>query len=298
MNMHASSSSSPPQEEQQKDEPEWSCSRCGDTVLGEKRFYCHCQNCGYLLAKDDESASASRSFSAEEKRQHILNLGQEKIINKLTLDNYDITYTEEECEILAEVLQKTTTLEVLQLDRPTALLNEKFRNALGQNRTIKELYLHRSGCDDVGAKALADALKPNETIERIDLCQNEITDSGAKELGAAILIKKSIPNFSVDLRNNYEMSSTVYDTFKTLAGRSIDLNSTLGTLNDALKSNETIERIVSHARPRAHRRICARPIYSSPHCLPSNALREIMKLAGCKIASADMDIDLKVSWNL
>lgn len=117
MNMQASSSSSLPQEEQQKDEPEWSCRRCGDIFPGEKRFYCHCQNCGYLLAKDDESTGANHSFSAEEKRQHILNLDKQKIINKSILDKYGITYTEEECEILAEVLQKTTTLKVLQLDR-------------------------------------------------------------------------------------------------------------------------------------------------------------------------------------
>lgn len=114
------------------------------------------------------------------------------------------------------------------------------------------------------------------------MSQNEISDSGAKELGAALLIKKSIPKFCLDMDENYEISSTVGDTFRALAG--IDMNSRLGVT--ALKYN---------AKGRHGVR---RPVYSSPHCLPSNALREIMQSAGCEIASADTNLDLKVSWNL
>ncbi len=308
MNMQASSSSSPSEEEQQKDEPEWICGRCKGTFPGEKRFYCHCQNCGHLLAKDDESASASRSLSAEEMQQHILNLDKEKIINKVTLDNFGITYTEEECEILAEVLQRTTTLEVLQLDRPTALLHEKFRNALGQNRTIKELYLHRSGCGDVGAKALADVLKSNETIELVDLSHNEISDSGTVELGVAFLInKKSFPK--IILEDNYEISSPVADTLMSKAGIGIDISerrvtpfqfdfysvdrgAATGTAASVGGNNPTVS--------------TTEAAYFSPFCLPSDVLREIMQLAGCEIASVHhdfatsssvyIDTDLKVSY--
>mmetsp|Transcript_14637 Transcript_14637/g.30020 ORF Transcript_14637/g.30020 Transcript_14637/m.30020 type:complete len:780 (-) Transcript_14637:229-2568(-) len=284
MNRQASSNGSFPLEEQ-KEGPEWICSRCSDIVPGEKSFFCHCPNCGNLISETDESGGANPSLSAEEMRHNLLNLAKEKIINKMTLNNYGVAYTEEECEILAEVLQTTTTLEILQLDSPAALRNEKFRYALGQNKTIKELHLRQSGCDDEDARVLASVLKSNETIEWIDLSYNEISDSGAKELGAAFLINKK----RWDLHGNYNMSSPVAETLFHVTSRCL--------LHCTFRWNADKN---SNSRRRMHRRRklnVGRPAYCSPYCLPSNAMREIMQLAGCKIPLVDFDFATKDNIN-
>jgi hypothetical protein len=294
MNRQASSNVSSPREGQEEG-PEWICSRCSDIVPGEKRFFCHCPNCGGLISETDESGGANPSLSAEEMRHNLLNLAKEKIINKMTLNNYGVAYTEEECEILAEVLQKTTTLEILQLDSPAALRNEKFRYALGQNKTIKELHLRQSGCDDEDARVLASVLKSNETIEWIDLSYNEISDSGAKELGAAFLINKK----RWDLHGNYNMSAPVAETLVHVTSWCL-LHCTF-RWNDDKNSNSRRRMHTSRFDNVSVRR----PAYCSPYCLPSNAMREIMQLAGCKIPLVDFDFatssndnintDLKVS---
>ena len=274
MNSKASSNSSSSGEEKEIN-PEWVCSRCKETIPGEKRYFCHCPECGYLVSKDDGNGSTNPPLSSAEMRQNILNLAEDKIINTSTLDNHGVTYTEEECEILAEVLQKTTTLEVLQLGRSTALRNEKFRNALGQNRTIKELYLHYSGCDDADARALAVALKSNETIHLIDLENNEITDSGAKELVAACLIKKklAILNCNPVHENDGAMNYTWMYIMESIARKDINTQPSPQQRTSNSSKRHTKER----------------PTYCSPYCLPSNAMQEIMQLAGCKTPPVDCE---------
>ena len=113
------------------------------------------------------------------------------------------TYTDEDCEVLAEVLQATAVLETLHLsDRSViALKNSKFIKALAKNRTIKTLNFDWARCGDEGAKALAAVLKENTTIENIDLDRNEISDVGAKAFAAALKENDTLQTLNL-VRNN------------------------------------------------------------------------------------------------
>jgi hypothetical protein len=99
----------------------------------------------------------------------------------------DSSMKDKDCEILAEVLQKTTTLKTLALDDASGTLrNSKFIEALAKNRTIKTLRLARAWCDDEDAKALAVVLKENSTINNINLFENYIGAEGAVALAETV----------------------------------------------------------------------------------------------------------------
>jgi len=162
--------------------------------------------------------------------------------------------TNEDCEILAEVLQITTTLKALDFDGTSviALQNSKFIEALAKNRTIKLLDLAYCNCSVEGAKGLAAVLKENSTIEKIvwlkdrigdegvaalsealkvnstlqtlNLCGNDIGDEGAKALAASLKTNKALKELNLDYNN-------ISDDGAVAMGDALKENTTLKTLS-------------------------------------------------------------------
>ena len=109
---------------------------------------------------------------------------------------YGLTYTDEEYEILAEVLRKTSTMVHLVLGCATILRNDKFRIALVQNRTITRLYVGNGlslgkNFNINDATALAAVIKENTTLQTIEL-GGRIGDLGAKVVAKALMTNSSL----------------------------------------------------------------------------------------------------------
>jgi hypothetical protein len=127
--------------------------------------------------------------------------------NKLVRDNVAIlarereigiegptAYTDENLDILAEVIRKTTSLEELVFKKGTgiAIQHDKVIDALANNRTLKTLNLWASYFGDEGAKTVATILKENSTIQSVSLGFNKIGDEGAKAIADALKVNKTL----------------------------------------------------------------------------------------------------------
>ena len=110
------------------------------------------------------------------------------------------SFTDDDCEILTEVLRITTTLEVLDFvgNSVSALQNSKFIEALSKNHTIKLLDMENGTSYGVeGAKAIAAVLKENSTIENIGLWNN-IGDEGVAALSEALKVNSTLQELYLD----------------------------------------------------------------------------------------------------
>ena len=213
---------------------------------------------------DSDSEHAAPSTGAQMLRKHFSDLVQEK---KMSTREYGYgstsTYTDEEYEILAEVLRKTSTMVQLRLGSAANLRNDKFRIALAQNRTITRLYvgnglsrdekfnindatalaavikentaleiIELSGrTGDLGAKVLAKALSVNSSLKRLDLGDDagkkpcgRISDEGAKAIAIALTANTALQE--IDLSYNNIKSEGV----KAL-GKALKKNKTLLSIN-------------------------------------------------------------------
>jgi Ran GTPase-activating protein (RanGAP) involved in mRNA processing and transport len=172
-------------------------------------------------------------------------------------------YTDENWDILAEVIRSTSSLEKLdfQCGAAFALQNKRVIHALVQNRSIKTLSLFWGGSNDKGAKVVAAILKENSTIEAVKLYNNKITREeaketkitreGVKEVAEALKVNKTLR--SVDLSRNQigvgaaKAIANALKVNKTL--RSVDLSrNQLGVgaakaIANALKENTSLQSI-------------------------------------------------------
>ena len=111
---------------------------------------------------------------------------KQNIIIHLKINDGEIRY--EEATLLANALEKNTTLERLDLyannigDEGAKAL----ASALEKNTTLVLLELAKNNIGDEGAKALATALEKNRSLERLYLELNYIGDEGAKALATAL----------------------------------------------------------------------------------------------------------------
>ena len=109
----------------------------------------------------------------------------------LSLRNNDIEA--EGAERLARALQANNTLKALYLKgNQVNLRDNKFTDALTENRTLKILELDDSKIDDEGAERLATALTANNTLKTIGLRNNQISNRGAKSIADALVVNKSL----------------------------------------------------------------------------------------------------------
>ncbi len=151
------------------------------------------------------------------------------------------TYTDENWDILAEVVRTTTTLEKLFFGATAiALQNDKVVEAIAKNRTIKTLDLWRADCGDEGAKAVAAILKENSTIEVVDLRHNDIGVEGAKAIADALKHNKALR--IINLSNDICFKQHTYDQGQ---GISLNCNSIANegakAIAEALKENASLQ---------------------------------------------------------
>jgi len=144
---------------------------------------------------DSEHDDAAPSTGAQMLRKNFSNLVEEKEMRTRSY-GYGLTYTDEEYEILAEVLRKTSTMVHLVLGCATILRNDKFRIALVQNRTITRLYVGNGlslgkNFNINDATALAAVIKENTTLQTIEL-GGRIGDLGAKVVAKALMTNSSL----------------------------------------------------------------------------------------------------------
>jgi len=96
-------------------------------------------------------------------------------------------------EILVEVLEKSEVLEELNLwSNFIALTDNKFTNALAQNRTLRVLSLGSNQIACEGAKRLADSIKVNQSLQEIHLGDNNMGDDGAKSFADALKVNTTL----------------------------------------------------------------------------------------------------------
>eukprot|EP00985_Skeletonema_marinoi_P000870 scaffold355_cov161-Skeletonema_marinoi.AAC.3 len=146
-------------------------------------------------------------------------------------------YTDEDWEILAEVLQGTTSLNSLQFDNCSVIALRNSAKALAavliENSTIEDIDLETNHIGNEGTKALAEALKYNNTLTRLNLADNEISDSGARALAAALKVNSSLQ----DLRLGF---NRITDKGAVAMAEALQENSTLNALS--LDGNKIGER--------------------------------------------------------
>ena len=142
--------------------------------------------------------------SADLRRGKVAKLANEMtIVIKDGFGKHSPTYTDENWDILAEVIRTTASLEKLRFPRGTAiaLQNDKVIDALAKNRTIKSLNLWQAYGGDTAAKAVAAILKENTTIEMINLYGNNIKREGAKAIADALKENTSLQRLYIRLNN-------------------------------------------------------------------------------------------------
>jgi Ran GTPase-activating protein (RanGAP) involved in mRNA processing and transport len=162
-------------------------------------------------------------------------------------------YTDENWDILAEVIRTTTSLEklVFEKDAVIALQNDKIADALVQNGTIKELNLWAADFGDRRAKAVAAILKKNSTIESVYLALSKISKKGAKAIADALKHNKSLRYISLGGNEiGVEGAKAIAEALKENASlQTIGLsrnqigNEGATAIADALKKNTSLETI-------------------------------------------------------
>jgi len=141
--------------------------------------------------------------------------------------------SDENLEVLAEVVRNTEVLEELNLScNRIALADGRFAEALAHNDTLRVLYLNQNKIRAEGAKQLASALKNNETLQTIGLDGNQIGDIGAMSLSKALKVNASLLEMSISAND------IGYDGAQSLAA-SLKDNNTLRSLR--LRGNKICE---------------------------------------------------------
>jgi Ran GTPase-activating protein (RanGAP) involved in mRNA processing and transport len=136
----------------------------------------------------------------------------------LVIARWPYTYTDENWDVLAEVIRTTTSLEKLvfhQSGTAIALQHDKVIDALANNRTIKSLDLWEAFGGDAEAKAVAAILKETSTIEAVNLHGNNIKREGAKAIADALKHNKTLRHIDLDTNQiGVEGAKAIADALK------------------------------------------------------------------------------------
>ncbi|KAL3762371.1 hypothetical protein ACHAW5_011112 [Stephanodiscus triporus] len=90
-------------------------------------------------------------------------------------------------EVLAEVLEKSTIVEEMNLMmNQISLSDDKFTDALAQNKSLKILNLYNNSIGVEGTKRLAKAISINTSLKELNLEGAEMGDEGVKHLATAL----------------------------------------------------------------------------------------------------------------
>eukprot|EP00984_Skeletonema_dohrnii_P024350 scaffold13462_cov105-Skeletonema_dohrnii-CCMP3373.AAC.5 len=207
---------------------------------------------------ESEHDDAAPSTGAQMLRKNFSNLVEEKEMRTRSY-GYGLTYTDEEYEILAEVLRKTSTMVHLVLGCATILRNDKFRIALVQNRTITRLYVGNGlslgkNFNINDATALAAVIKENKTLQTIEL-GGRIGDLGAKVVAKALMTNSSLKRLDLGDDAGKQPCGRISDEGAKAIAKALTVNTALqeidlsyniiesegGTaLAKALKKNKTL----------------------------------------------------------
>ncbi len=170
------------------------------------------------------------------------------------IDDGSPAYTDENWDILAEVIRKTTTLEKLDFRRKTviALQHDKVFDALTKNRTIKILDLWYAHDGDKGAKAVAAILKENSTIESVHLGNNDIGVEGAKAIADALKHNKTLRHIDLNFNQiGHEGAKAIAEALQDNASLQVlrILRNNIGekgakVIAEALKQNTSLQKLL------------------------------------------------------
>ena len=169
-------------------------------------------------------------------------------------------YTDDNWDILAEIIRTTASLEKLEFQSGTAiaLQNDKVAHALANNRTIKTLTLWQKHWDfayaygNKGAKVVAAILKENSTIEVVHLNKNYIGGKGARAIADSLKHNKSLRY--IDLEHNQignEGAKAIAEALKEntsslqelLIGRNNIGDQGAKVIAEALKDNTSLQKL-------------------------------------------------------
>ena len=176
----------------------------------------------------------------------------EYLINKEHIDLSFNSLHDGNIEVLVEVLEKSEVLGELNLwDNRIALADDKFTDALAQNRTLRVLSLGSNNITSDGMKRLAAALKVNQSVQELHMGDNCMGNDGAKSFADALTANTALQMISLYGNNiGDEGAQCLATSFKENQNlRVIWLhenkigNDGAQSLVDALQCNHVIEKL-------------------------------------------------------
>ena len=123
------------------------------------------------------------------------------INNLIFLVLQDNEIDNESAKIIANIIEKSKSIEYLYLVNNNIQNISYIAKALEDNKTIRKFLLNSNQIGNDGAKDLAKTLKINNTIDTLSISDNQIGDIGTKALADMLKINKGLYELNLATNN-------------------------------------------------------------------------------------------------